>query len=356
MTHAHPGGAHPPVCPGRTGPLLVVMAGLLLVTALLAIGAGALSIPPGRIVAILLNDPFGLGGSAGVDEVVLRSVRLPRVLIVGLCGAALGVSGAVMQGLFRNPLADPGLIGVSAGAGLAASLIIVLGDRWVGPANLPFALLPVGAFLGATATTAVISRIATRSGRTSIAILLLAGVAIGALAASGTGFLVFLADDRQLRDMTFWMLGSFGGATWTKLLWVAPLLLGAVLAMLRLARPLDALALGEAEAWHMGVPVQRVKTLSILLTAISVGASVAVAGIVSFVGIVVPHLARLIVGPRHAGVLPAAALLGASLLLAADTLARTLAAPAELPLGVLLAAIGAPVFLHLLLSRRRLAA
>jgi iron complex transport system permease protein len=327
--------------------LVVVLAAALLV----AVGAGALAIPPGRVVAFLLGDPFGHAGD-GIEATVIRVVRLPRVLLVALAGAALGVAGVMMQGLFRNPLADPGLIGVASGAGLAAALVIVAGDRWFGAGALPFALQPAAAFVGALAATALVYRLATRAGATSVAVLLLAGLAIGALASAGIGLLVFLADDRQLRDITFWTLGSFGGATWSRLAVAAPLLAAVVVAAPLLARPLDALALGEADAYHLGVPVERVKRLTVVLTALAVGAAVAVAGVIAFVGVVVPHIGRLLVGPRHARLAPAAALLGAALLLLADTAARTLAAPAEMPLGVLTAAVGAPVFLHLLLARR----
>jgi iron complex transport system permease protein len=331
--------------------VLVVLALLAVAAAIHAVGAGALAIPPGRAAAALLGDPFGT--VPALETTVIVTVRLPRVLLVGLSGAAMGIAGVLLQGLFRNPLADPQLIGVAPGAGLAAATVIVLGDRLVGASAVPFALLPAGAFAGALAATALVYRVATRGGATSIALLLLAGIAIGALAAAGTGFLVFLADDRQLRDITFWTLGSFGGTTWSRLTAVAAPLLLALAAAPWLARPLDALALGEAEAWHMGVPVERTKRIIVLVAALAVGATVAVAGVVGFIGVVVPHIARLAVGPRHAALLPAAALAGTALLLVADTLARTLAAPAELPLGVITAAVGAPVFLHLLIRQAK---
>jgi iron complex transport system permease protein len=333
-----------------TGLVLPLLAAIAVAATVYAIGAGALAVPPERVIAALLGDPFGT--VPAVEATVVATVRLPRVLLVALSGASLGVAGVLLQGLFRNPLADPQLIGVSPGAGLAAALVIVIGDRLTGGA-LPFVALPAGAFLGALATTALVYRVATRHGATSMALLLLAGIAVGALTAAATGLLVFLADDRQLRDITFWMLGSFGGSTWSRLQAVALPLAGVLLAAPLLARPLDALALGEADAWHMGVAVERTKRIVIALAALAVGAGVAVAGVIGFVGVVVPHIARLAVGPRHGPLLPAAALIGAALLLVADTLARTLVAPAELPLGVLTAALGAPVFLHLLLRQAR---
>jgi iron complex transport system permease protein len=210
----------------------------------------------------------------------------------------------------------------------------------------------VGAFVGGLVTTWALYLVATRSGRTSIATMLLAGVAFGAMAGAVMGLFSYLSDDRQLRDLSFWSLGSLGGATWTKVTAVLPLIFPMLLATPFLARGLNALALGEAEAYHLGVPVQRLKALAILLVAVSVGASVAGAGMIGFVGIVVPHVLRLVAGPDHRFLLPASALLGAVLLSAADTVARIIVAPAELPIGILTAAIGAPFFLWLLLRRQ----
>jgi iron complex transport system permease protein len=214
--------------------------------------------------------------------------------------------------------------------------------------------LPFAAFVGALVTTAMLYRLATREGRTSIAIFLLGGLAIGALANAGIGLLVFVADDRQLRDITFWLLGSLGGSTWGKAVTIAPFLAAVIVVLPFVAHGLDLLALGEAEAFHMGVEVERLKRVSIAITAAAVGATVSVAGVIGFVGIVVPHLLRLIIGPGHRLMLPAAAFLGAILLLAADTVARVLAAPAEVPIGIITAVIGAPFFLVLLLRQRTL--
>jgi iron complex transport system permease protein len=327
---------------------------LCLTLAVVAIGQGAVAIAPQRVVAILgarLSGDTAL--QEGRDALVVLNIRLPRVLLGLLVGAALAVSGALMQGMFRNPLADPGLVGVSSGAGLAAAATIVLGDRLLaGTAmKLPFALLPFGAFCGGLISTLALYLIATRQGRTSVATMLLAGVALGALSGALTGLLAYLSDDRQLRDLTFWSLGSLGGASWTKLSAVAPIVLPLLLAMPLLARGLNGLMLGEAEAWHLGLPVQRIKALAILLVALAVGASVASAGVIGFVGIVVPHLIRLSIGPDHRLLLPLSALGGATLLVGADIAARLVVAPAELPLGIVTAAIGAPFFLWLLLRR-----
>ncbi|MBN9445158.1 MAG: iron chelate uptake ABC transporter family permease subunit [Bosea sp.] len=342
---------------GRRRIGLVALAGLsiaCLLLAVVAIGQGAIAISPGRVTAILWAR---LAGDAtvfeGRDALVVLNIRLPRVLLGLLVGAGLAVSGALMQGLFRNPLADPGLVGVSAGAGLAAAATIVLGDRFLAGTlmKLPFAALPFGAFCGGLVSTLVLYLIATREGRTSVATMLLAGVALGALSGALTGLLAYLSDDRQLRDLTFWSLGSLGGASWSKLSAVAPIILPLLLAMPLLARGLNGLMLGEAEAYHLGIPVQRIKALAILLVALAVGASVASAGLIGFIGIVVPHLIRLSVGPDHRLLLPLSALGGAILLVAADIVARLIVAPAELPIGIVTAAIGAPFFLWLLLRR-----
>ena len=327
---------------------------LCLALSIVAIGQGAISIAPGRVAEILMARLSGQDELlTGRDALVVLNIRLPRVLLGMLVGAALAVSGALMQGLFRNPLADPGLVGVSAGAGLAAATTIVLGDRILAGTGmkLPFAMLPVGAFCGGLITTLALYLIATRQGRTSVATMLLAGVALGALAGAMTGLLAYLSDDRQLRDLTFWSLGSLGGASWSKLSIVAPIMLPLLLAVPLLARGLNALMLGEAEAYHLGLPVQRIKGLAILLVALAVGAGVATAGVIGFVGIVVPHLIRLVIGPDHRLLLPLSAIGGAALLVGADIIARLAVVPAELPIGIVTAAIGAPFFLWLLLRR-----
>lgn len=331
----------------RRWPLFAALIGLLVTMCVLAMSFGATGIPLARVAA-------ALAGAAGGDALIVLQVRLPRLCLGLLIGAALAVSGALMQGLFRNPLADPGLVGVSAGAALAAAATIVLGDALLVPliGPLPFAILPVGAFAGGLLTTLGLYLVATRNGRTSIATMLLAGVAFGALAGAVMGLLSYLSDDRQLRDLSFWSLGSLSGASWVKVATVAPLILPMLIASPFLARGLNALSLGEAEAFHLGIPVQRVKAVAILLVAVSIGASVASAGMIGFVGIVVPHVLRLIAGPDHRFLLPASALLGGALLIGADTVARTVAAPAELPIGILTAAIGAPFFLWLLLRRQ----
>ena len=328
--------------------------GALLVAAmLLAVGVGAVAIGPGQTLAILA-DRVGIALPWAFERqqaLVLTGIRLPRVLLGALVGAGLAVSGALLQGLFRNPLADPALVGVSSGAALGAATMIVLGGAL--PGLVAAALGPFGiaaaAFAGGLAVTLVVYRIATRGRRTSVATMLLAGIALNALCGAGTGALVLLTNDNQLRDLTFWTLGSLGGATWGALAVVAPFVGAVLLAAPRLARALNAMLLGEAEARHLGIRTERVKRAVIALAALAVGAATAVSGLIGFVGLVVPHLVRLALGPDHRTLLPASALLGAALLVAADLLARVVIQPAEVPIGILTALGGAPFFLALLL-------
>ncbi|MBR9843103.1 MAG: iron ABC transporter permease [Rhodobacteraceae bacterium] len=288
------------------------------------------------------------------DRVVLWDIRAPRTFMGILVGAALAMSGAVMQGLFRNPLADPGIVGVSSGAGLGAIMAIVLGGLL--PAaitnQIGFYLVPLAAFFGGWASTMLLYRVSTRKGRTSVATMLLAGIALGALTGALSGILVYIADDAQLRDLTFWGMGSLAGATWAKLFAAAPLMFLSMAVAPFLARSLNGLALGEAAASHIGIPVQRMKNIAILTVAGATGAAVAVSGGIGFVGIVVPHLLRLMVGPDHRYLLINSGLLGAALLLMADVVSRTIIAPAELPIGIVTAVLGGPFFLWILLRQR----
>ncbi|MDX1820229.1 MAG: iron ABC transporter permease [Paracoccaceae bacterium] len=328
------------------------LAVLLVAVSVLSLGTGA----AGLSLVGMARDLIGGEGLSPRDRVILMDIRLPRLAMGLLIGAALAMSGALMQGLFRNPLADPGIVGVGAGAGLGAVLAIVLGGLL--PVSVAAVvgihLVPVAAFLGGWASTLLLYRVATKGGQTSVATMLLAGIALGALAGALTGILVYLADDTQLRDLTFWNMGSLAGASWAKLAASLPLILPVLLLSPLLARGLNALALGEAQAAHLGIHVEAVKRLAILGVAAAAGAAVAVAGGIGFVGIVVPHLLRLATGPDHRYLLPNAALLGASLLVGADMIARVIVSPAELPIGIITATIGAPVFLWILLKRRGL--
>ncbi|WP_425038720.1 FecCD family ABC transporter permease [Primorskyibacter sp. S187A] len=322
----------------------------LLAVSCLNLTIGATGVTPWDMAAALARGE----APAAMTSVVLFDIRMPRLFMGILVGAALAVSGALMQGLFRNPLADPGIVGVSAGAGLGAIMAIVLGAMlplaildWAGNA-----LVPLAAFLGGWGSTMLLYRVSTRGGRTSVATMLLAGIALAALAGAVSGLLVYAADDRQLRDLTYWGLGSLAGASWSKVLIAGPLILLAIGASLTLGRGLNGLALGEATAAHIGIPVQRLKNIAILAVAAATGAAVAVSGGIGFIGIVVPHLLRLATGPDHRALLINSALLGAALLLLADVIARVVIAPAELPIGIVTAVLGAPVFLWILLRNR----
>ena len=347
MLERHPGDrSHKALALAFVLLALLVFAGVLS----LAVGASGVSLWDAARAMVSAQD------MAPRDRIVLFDIRLPRTVMGMLVGAALAVSGAVLQGLFRNPLADPGLVGISAGAGLGAILAIVLGGAL--PVTLTgvfgYYLVPVAAFFGGWASTLILYQVSTRRGRTSVATMLLAGIALGALTGALQGILVYVADDTQLRDLTFWGMGSVAGATWTKVFAAAPLIVLALLTAPFLARALNALALGEAAAAHIGIPVQRMKNTAILMVAAAVGAAVAVSGGIGFVGIVVPHLLRLLVGPDHRYLLLNSALLGAALLLVADVISRTVIAPAELPIGIVTATLGGPFFLWILLRQRGL--
>ena len=346
------------VAPGSVPRQAVLAAGglLLAISFIAAAGQGAYAISPAELWQVVLNLLTGAMGAAGTasstspEHLVFVNIRLPRLLLGVAAGAALGLSGALMQGLFRNPLADPGLIGVSSGAALAAGVTIVLGSLWFPdlPRTLGSWTLVVMAFAGSLAVTLLVYGLSQHDGATRVSLMLLAGIAINALAGAGLGFLTFLASDEQLRSIQFWLLGSLGGARWSAVALVCSAVGVALVAGLRLARPLNALALGEAQAALLGVPVERVKAVAVLVTALAVGAVTATTGIIGFVGLMAPHGVRLLAGPDHRAVLPGSALLGAALVLLADSVARTAVKPAELPLGVLTAFVGVPFFLLLL--------
>jgi iron complex transport system permease protein len=330
--------------------VMILLVVLLAIACLISLGIG----PTGVGLKDLWVYVTGRSASLSTQErVILEAVRLPRTALGLLVGAGLAVSGAMMQGLFRNPLADPGIVGVTSGAGLFAVAAIVLGGGALASVSalLGQEFLPLMAFLGGLLNTWALYVIATREGRTSTTGLILSGIAIGALSAAIMGLLITMADDRQLRDITFWSLGSLGGATYGRVMSILPFV-GLVLAIIPfVARGLDALVLGDAAAFHMGIPVQRLKRIVIIAVAAACGSTVAVAGSIGFVGIIVPHLLRIVIGPSHRFLLPGSALGGGALLLIADAVARTVAAPAELPIGVITALFGAPVFLFLLIGR-----
>jgi len=343
---------------GRTRGILIGCAVLLLIAFVASLAIGPVVIAPEKVISILWDGLFGIRGTSSIDlrdAIIVLDIRLPRTVLAAIVGAALAVAGAILQGVFRNPLADPGLVGISPGAALAAVAWIVFGGFAASyvPRVLLNHALPVAAFFGSLVAIFLLHRLATYEGRTSVANLLFAGIALGALASAGTGLIIFIASDQQLREFTFWTLGSLGGSTWQRVALALPFTSVLLVASFWIARGLDALALGEAEAFHTGVNVERVKRVAIVIVAGGVGAAVAVSGIIGFVGLVVPHLLRLSAGPSHKTLIVGSALLGAALLTASDIFARTVATPAELPIGVVTAFVGAPFFIWLLRRHKR---
>ncbi|MFD9871796.1 FecCD family ABC transporter permease [Streptomyces niveus] len=334
---------------GRTWLLTVALLGVLLLLCLLSAGLGAYDIPLGDVLSSVRHR-IGLGGGAleRVPESVLWNVRLPRVVLALLVGASLGCAGALMQGVFGNPLAEPGVIGISAGAAVGAVASIALGLSFLGNWTVT-----VCAFVSGLLTVLLVYAMSRSGGRTEVVTLILTGIAVNAFAGALIGLSIFFADNAQITQITFWQLGSLAQATWPKVLAVLPCaLLGLAVAPFY-ARKLDLLALGERPAGHLGVDVERLRVVLVLVVALLTAAAVAVAGIITFVGLLVPHLLRMANGPGHRFLVPGSALAGALVLVAGDLAARTVAAPAELPLGVLTALFGSPFFFWLLRRTRR---
>lgn len=330
-------------------PSILALAILLLAGALLSLTQGAVAISPQESLLSLADAVFGssMAQLASHQQAVVLELRLPRTLLAILVGAILAQCGAAMQGMFRNPLADPGIIGVSAGAAVGAVLMI-----YFSPAHISWWTVPLGAFTVGFATSYLIYRLAKGHSGTSVFILLLAGIAVSALAGALIGFVSYISDDTRLRDLSLWQMGSLAGAD-TSRVWIAALVFA--LLALRLqshATALNALLIGESEARHMGIEVEPLKRELVLLVAMGVGVAVSAAGVIGFIGLVVPHFVRMLTGPNHSSLLPLAAIGGALLLLIADMGARLLLAPAELPVGILTAVLGAPFFILLLLQQR----
>ena len=303
-------------------------------------------------INISLRDLFN-SSLDDLSRIVLIEIRLPRVILAGLVGASLGISGAALQGLFRNPLADPGLIGVSAGAALGATLVIVLGSSFVGNFALGSFLLPLGAIIGAMSVILLLYFLTKGFGYQGVTYMLLVGIAVNAIAGVGIGILTFISTDSELRGLTFWTMGSFGGVTWPLLIPAILIILVSISLMMTVSRNLDLIQLGEPEAYRLGVDVKKLKYKIILTCAAAVGASVSLSGMIGFVGLVVPHLVRLFGGVNHNFLMPGSAFVGASLMIVADMLSRTIIQPAELPVGLLTSAIGSPFFLWLIFRIKR---
>jgi iron complex transport system permease protein len=340
----------------RPASLLLISSVLLVVCTLFALRIGAVDIPLRQVIAIIAS-LFGAPLPADVTSdsaTVLLSIRLPRIVLAIVAGAGLSASGAALQAMFRNPLADPMLIGVSSGAALAVTATIVVGStiasgylRLAGPLALPLA-----GFVGGLAATLLLYRIATFEGATSLATMLLAGIAINALAFAGIGLLTTIASNEQLRSISFWNFGSLAGAGWDTVGIVAIAVLLSIAWLIRMAPGLNAFALGEIEARHLGFSTERLKRGVIALAALMAGFIVAICGVIGFIALVAPHIARTLGGVDNRAVIPVSAVIGAILLLGGDMLGRLVVAPAELPIGIVTALVGAPFFLWLLLRRR----
>lgn len=317
---------------------LWILTALLTTMTIVATGFGALHLP----VSLLWN------GSDDALRQIWLTIRLPRVLLALVIGGSLALAGCVMQGLFRNPLADPGLLGISSGAALAVALWVVI------PFSLPALVMlyapMIAAFFGALSATFVIFLLSQQR-NSSLSRLLLVGIAINALCGAAVGVLSWLSNDAQLRQLSLWGMGSLGQAQWSTLLAVTSLMMPTLLVIWRLASALNLLQLGEEEAHYLGVEVAVVQRILLLCSALLVAAAVAVSGVIGFVGLVVPHLMRMWLGADHRAVIPGSVLAGAALLLIADTVARTLVAPAEMPVGLLTSLLGAPWFLWLIFRR-----
>ena len=320
------------------------------------LNSGAVDIP----IETIIDLGFEVFQSSDKDTVsqqvktILLDIRLPRICLAILIGAILAISGAVMQGLFRNPLAAPSLIGVSSGASMGASVVIVLAGAWLqSNTALGLSLVAVGAFIGSFLVTVLVYRLSTSALGTSVTTMLLAGIAVSALAGAVSGLLSYYADNEMLRQISIWQMGNLSTANWQRVLVLTVVAILVLSLFPRESKSLNALLLGESEARHLGIDVQQVKRKLILLTTLGIGTAVAIGGMIGFVGLIVPHIVRLLIGPDHRWLLPASALAGGVLLLLADTIARIIIAPTELPTGILTAILGAPFFIMLLVQQRR---
>ena len=327
------------------------------VAVMLGLNAGTVNIPIDVIIqqsANLLLQSSSTDIHTNQINTILFDIRLSRICLAFLIGAILAITGAVMQGLFRNPLAAPSLIGVSSGASVGASIVIVLAGTWLqNNALLGLSVVAVGAFVGSFLITLLVFRLSTSTLGTSVTTMLLAGIAISALAGAVNSLLSYFADNEMLRQISIWQMGNLSTANWARVSVVAVVAVFVLVLFPRESKSLNALLLGESEARHLGIDVQRVKKKLILLTTLGIGTAVAVAGMIGFVGLIVPHMVRLLIGPDHRWLLPVSALAGGILLLIADTLARVIIAPVELPTGILTAILGAPFFIMLLIQQRR---
>ncbi|MGB7527331.1 FecCD family ABC transporter permease [Sphingobacterium cellulitidis] len=329
----------------------------LLSSCILSIGVGAVEISFQNILKILGKYVLQLNieGIPIQEESVFLAIRAPRVLLGMIIGMTLSITGCAIQGIFRNPLAEPGLIGVSSGASLFAVIFIVMGQGLFSQLTLIFGYyaLSIASFIGAMLTTWILYSFSLKQGKANISTLLLIGIAINALAMAITGLMTFIATDEQLRTITFWSLGSLGGANWKTIMAILPFCIICILGLLPFGKALNAIALGESQAEHLGIDLKKVNKYIIILSALGVGSCVAMAGIIGFIALLVPHILRISISADHKYLLFASTLLGGSLLVIADLIARTIVIPAELPIGILTSLMGAPMFLLIILKSKK---
>jgi len=304
----------------------------------------------------IISSFFGKNSSVSqTDQYVFLDIRLSRIVMAILIGSALAVSGTCLQGMFKNPLATPDLIGITAGASLFAAIAIVLGvyiKPYI-PEAMHFSFLSIAAFVGSFITMSLVYKISTSNGKTNVVMMLLSGVAITSLGFAVMGLLIYISKEEQLRDLTFWNLGSLGGASWTKNGILLVVILIAYYFLIGKGKTLNAMMLGERDAMHLGIPVEKTKKQIVLFTALLVGTSVAFSGTIGFIGLIIPYILRLIFKSNYYIILPLSAVLGSILLLGADTISRTIVAPSEIPIGILTAFMGAPIFIAILLKQKK---
>lgn len=329
--------------------VLLTLTAALLAAIVAGIAFGAVAVAPGDIFSAMGRALTGR--SSGLADTLIVGVRLPRVLLAAVVGASLAGAGAIYQALFRNPLADPYILGVSSGAGLGAMLALV---ATAGATGLRYGAVPLAAFAGALMTMLVVTRLASWRGRLDTASLLLAGVALSYTLAALTSFVMVFARE-QMASVVFWMMGGLGSASWPYLAMVAPMFLVGAVFSLTVTRELNLMLLGDERAGHLGLDAKRFKMLVLAVASLLTAAAVAVAGLIGFVGLMVPHMVRLIIGPDHRVLLPASFLGGATVLVFADLLARVVIAPIELPVGIVTALLGGPFFVWLLVRGERTA-
>lgn len=333
---------------------IILLSAVLLIVALASLFIGVYKFERESLTAVI-ELLFSNHNSNPSDYYVLFNIRLPRIIMAILIGSGLAVSGTCLQGMFKNPLASPDLVGITSGAVLFAAITIVLGSyvKSFLPEVLHYSLLSIMSFAGALITMSFVYKMSTSNGRTNVVVLLLAGVAITSLTGAATGLLTYLSTEEELRNLTFWTLGSLAGANWTKNTILAVVTLCAFGFLINKGKSLNALMLGEKDAAHLGINVEGIKRKIVILSALLVGTAVAFAGTIGFVGLIVPYILRLIFKSNYYLILPLSALAGSILLLLADTISRTAVAPSEIPIGILTAIMGAPVFIIILIRFKK---